>query len=40
VAVQKSVEADELHVVTSALKEETAQARDTTTKALEDAAKA
>jgi chromosome segregation ATPase len=37
---KKSAEADELHVVTTTLKEEAAQARDTAAKALEDAAKA
>jgi chromosome segregation ATPase len=37
---KKSAEADELCVVTTVLKEEVAQARDATAKALEDAAKA
>jgi chromosome segregation ATPase len=37
---KKSTEADELHVITTALKEEEAQARDATAKAREDMTKA
>jgi septal ring factor EnvC (AmiA/AmiB activator) len=37
---KKSTKADKLRVVTMSLKEEVAQARDTTAKALEDTAKA
>jgi septal ring factor EnvC (AmiA/AmiB activator) len=37
---KKSTEADELRVITTSLKEEAEQARDTMAKALEDTAKA